>query len=230
MLGNLEHLDLREPDVQSRINLAIPGLMHVVPPAPPQPQALKASNFKGLLLILRKLHAMDETNPEGGDDDMILGGIRVGASGNVAVIPGFFAGNFDDGDVQNFGALPLGRYSLLSTPGYPKCFYAIFTLVESDSDDQEVADTLTTALNVVAKVAGTWNAAVGIVVAAIGTLLSVILGGVIDEDWFPPYGIELCLTGPNQWGPAGKSKNLLTPGISGHGGTYRIGYRWQLVA
>jgi len=181
-------------------------------------------------LILRALHCVDETNPENGTDDMVLAGLRIGASGNVGVINGIVCGEFNDDTYRNFGEMYLGQYSLNTTPGYPKHLYAIFKLVESDSDDREVAEQLTSTLSFLASTilsvltSPMVGATVGALISSIGGFIS----NLIDEDEFPPYGIRLTLNSEGQFGgPVGPKFH--TGNISGHGGSYRLGLRWVLA-
>lgn len=229
-LGSMSNLDIRSPGLDALLQQVSPHLIVNMHQAP-IPDALHlAPHFNRLTLVLRKLCCVDETNPEGGDDDMILGAIRVGASGNVAVVNAMVAGHFDDNECTNFGMLPLGQYSLSTTNGFPKLFYCIFILVESDSDDQEVADTLTQALTIVANAAATFTGGWGAIVAALIQVLDLVLSAFFDDDHFPPYGIQLKLSNPNVFGPSGSGPNQHTDNIAAHGGKYRIGYRWELSA
>jgi|694.fasta_scaffold18101_2 hypothetical protein len=232
-LGSSAHLNLRKPDLDSDIQQIFPVLPGQPTPNTPQPLAQQAPKFNRLTLVLRKIGCVDETDPEGGaDDDIIMGGIRIGASGNIATFDAFVAGHFDDGEYQDFGAIPLGTYSLKTTPGYPKLFFCIFLLVESDSDDEEVAQDLTKGLELIASVAvalAGYGALLPLV-HAVFTVIGDLLGAFIDDDYFPPYGIQLKLKSENDFGSSGTGPNQHTGNISAHGGTYRIGYRWELSA
>lgn len=192
--------------------------------------------YKRLDLNLRKLHCVDETNggvfsPEDGTDDMVLGAIRIGAGGNVDYSKAIVAGEFArDNTYRNFGELPFGSVSLRTTPGYPKTFYWIFQLVESDSDDAEVAAGITQALRtVVTMVAGmVGGAGVGAIAGAVVDAIGAIIGLFIDDDVFSPYGVAIKLNSENDLGSDGVH-DAHTGNISAHGGTYRIGYRLRLV-
>jgi hypothetical protein len=182
-------------------------------------------------LILRYLKCEEETDPKGGTDDMILGGILVGTTGKTKPVAGSYIGEFETGSVHNFGAIPWGPLHMNVSDGYPKSFFAIFTLVESDSDDYEVAHALTTAVSTAAaSVVGALaspaaGAVTGTVVKAIGTFIGIFM----DEDVFGPLGVELHMESPNTLGGS-VGPNMRTKKITGHGGAYRIGYRWELNA
>lgn len=186
--------------------------------------------YKRLDLNLRALHCVDETNPESGTDDMVLGAMRIGASGNVDYTKAIVAGEFDDGQRREYGELPFGSVSLRTTPGYPKTFYWIFQLVESDSDDAEVAAGITSALRtVVTMVAGmVGGASVAAIAGAVVEAIGSIIGLFIDDDVFSPYGVAIKLNSENDFGADGITDQH-TGNISAHGGTYRIGYRLRLV-
>jgi hypothetical protein len=111
-------------------------------------------------------------------------------------------------------------------------FFCIFLLVESDSDDEEVAQDLTKGLELIASVAvalAGYGALLPLV-HAVFTVIGDLLGAFIDDDYFPPYGIQLKLKSENDFGSSGTGPNQHTGNISAHGGTYRIGYRWELSA
>jgi hypothetical protein len=194
--------------------------------------ANRSAQYRRLDLLVRALHCVDETNPESGDDDMVLGGVLIGAGGNIATARALVCGTFDDGDYYSYGLYPFGMFSLRSTPSYPKTFYAIFYLVESDSDDAEVAQALTQALAMVGQIVGTAyaGAAGGALVSAIINTAGNFISMFIDEDRFPPYAIQLVLNNQNGFNGNASSSNIATGNIRGHGGTYRIGYKWHLAA
>lgn len=219
-------IDLRRP-----IGDAGTGMMPLIklgkqPPAakPPPPK------WGRVFLNLRKLHCMDETNPEGGADDMVLGGLLIGPAGGAKAIKSFVAGAFDDGDVQDYGSYPLGSVSLTVSPGYPKNVYCIVMLVESDQDDQGAANALSHVCNLVAAFATAMGQGVAAAAFAAASGIIGVLASLIDDDVFPPYGIELRLGSALEFGGDGVDINRRTGGIQAHGGTYRVGFRWELVA
>jgi len=183
--------------------------------------------FNKLDLVLRAIHCVDETNPESpGDDDIIIGGIIIGCSGNVAKARSIVSCHFDDGGYCNHGAIPFGTYNLNSTSNYPKTFYAIIQLIEADSDEQEVAQALSEIMGIAAAaLAGT---PYGAALAAVAAAVEVFSGLFFDDDAFYPYGVVLNLPSPSQFGSDGRSNNWATQNISDHGGTYRVGFYWQL--
>jgi hypothetical protein len=244
MRPKLQQLAADTAKVQKLTGVAMPELKKsnaiIFKPTPPQGAVPRSGSapqkYRRLDLNLRKLHCVDETNggvfsPEDGTDDMVLGAIRIGAGGNVDYTKAIVAGEFaHDNTYRNFGELPFGSVSLRTTPGYPKTFYWIFQLVESDSDDAEVAAGITTALRtVVTMVAGmVGGAGIGAIAGAVVDAIGMIIGLFIDDDVFSPYGVAIRLDSENDLGSDGV-RDEHTGNISAHGGTYRIGYRLRLV-
>ena len=185
--------------------------------------------FNKLDLVLRKVHCVDETEPESpGDDDMVVGGLLVGASGNTNSANSFASCHFDDGDICNHGDYPFGTYSLNSTPGYPKVFYCILQLIEVDTDEADAAKALTDVMKLVGTLVSAGNPVIGALVVAVAEAVQIFTGWLIDDDPFYPFGISLNLNSQNKFGVDGRSSNWHTGNISDHGGTYRLGFYWQL--
>lgn len=189
--------------------------------------------FGRVLVELRTVHCRRITAPRDNPDDMVLGTVLVGASGNVAAGRSEDLGEFRSGDLVDFGDVPLGQFSLKSTPGYPKHFYVLFKLCEVDSDGKEIAADLTKSLG---GLAATLASAVAgpLVGAGVGTMISAISSffmGLIDEDEFRIHGKRLTLDDMYDLAD-GRSEGPRerTGDIAGHGGIYRIGYRWLMGA
>lgn len=242
MLGASGAVDLRKPSLGLKLVRPIAGASGLTQVALGDRDddgavhrsagARSGAKYSRMDFILRAVHCVDETNPESGDDDIVLGGVLVGAAGHTKVVKGRFIGNFDDGDYVGLGELPFGQVSLRTTPGYPKTMYCILQLVESDQDDADAARALTNALQTIATIAVSAAAspAAGAIAGAIVSALGGLIGLFIDDDHFPPYGVRATLQSENQFGSDGDSGKLRTGNINGHGGSYRIGYRWLLNA
>ena len=232
-LGPLQSLDLRQVNLHPSLGTLERHLNTKPLPETEDVVVRSASTYNRLHVVLRALHCLDETNPEGGADEMVLGGLLIGASGNVKAFPAVLCGDFNEGGhvYQNFGEYFLGQLSLNTTNGYPKSFYTIFKLVESDSDDREVAEELTVTLSFLAQVilSAVVTPLVGQSVGAVITAIGSFIENIIDEDEFPPHGIRLTMTNNNHFGGP-VSPMLRTDKITGHGGAYRIGYRYILNA
>jgi hypothetical protein len=231
--------DLQTAGIEARLGLRIPALTLPKAPAapprksppPPAPAPSPAPVFNRAHLMLRAIHCVRETQPPG-RDEIIFGGMRIGASGNVAVINSFDAGNFRTGTYADYGELFLGQYNLNAVSAFPKHLFAVFQLVESDSNDAKVARALTDALSSLAGIVVGFfaTAAAGVAAASAVGLIGNLIGAMIDEDAMRPHGIRLTLTTPNPFGSSGVGPKVHTGDITGHGGRYRIGYRWVLGA
>ena len=233
VLGKLHTLDFTvhglDPELKKILKRPV-SLRHL--PEGVQVKAIKKSpKYSRVNLILRYLKCEEETDPKGGTDDMVLGGMLVGTTGNTKAVGGTYVGEFETGSVHNFGAIPWGPFNMNASDGYPKSFFAIFTLVESDSDDYEVAHALTTAITTAASavVGALASPAAGTVVATVGKAIGTFIGIFLDEDVFGPFGVELHMESPDKFGGS-VGPNMRTKKITGHGGAYRIGYRWELNA
>jgi hypothetical protein len=182
--------------------------------------------FNKMDLVLRAVHCVDETDPESGDDDIVVGGIIIGCSGNVVKARSLVSCHFDDNEYCNHGAFPFGTYNLGSCSGYPKVFYAIIQLIEADSDEADVAQALSDVMGIVAvALAGTGY---GAIFAAVAAAIEVFSDLFFDDDAFHPYGVTLNLPSQTHFGSDGRSSNWATGNITDHGGTYRLGFYWQL--
>jgi hypothetical protein len=191
----------------------------------------RGAKYRRVHLVLRAIHCKQITTPRDNPDEIVLGGVLIGAGGNVVAANSIVCGEFSSGEYADFGEIYLGQYSLRSTSGYPKHMYCIFKLVESDSDDAEVARDLTSTISFLASTilsavaSPLVGATAGAVLQAIGDFVS----NLIDEDEFRPYGVRLTLASEDQFG-GHDSGRLATGDITGHGGRYRVGYRWLLGA
>ncbi len=214
----------------SLLNTEMPELSFSQTKGPsPDNYKLEKPAFNRLDLVLRKVHCVDETDPESpGDDDMVIGGLLVGASGNTNSANSLASGHYDDGDVTNHGAYPFGTYSLNTTSGYPKVFYCVLQLIEVDTDEADAARALTDVMKLVGTLVSSVNPAVGALVVAVAEAVQIFTGWLIDDDPFYPFGITLNLNNANKFGADGRSSNWHTGNISDHDGTYRIGFYWQL--
>ncbi|HKR12825.1 MAG TPA: hypothetical protein VJT15_12265 [Pyrinomonadaceae bacterium] len=192
---------------------------------------IQISSFNRVNLVVRALHCLDETNPEIGSDDMILAGVLIGASGNTNIAHTIIRGGFDDGERVEFQSpqRDFGSFSLTSTPSYPKSFFAIFKLHESDGDDADVAAGLEFMLRLYSQAARAQHQSAPLSIRAfrVANSTQAALNLWYSPPAFSPCGIVLNLNSQNQFGGA-QSGNLRTGNIRGHGGTYRIGYKWRL--
>ncbi|WP_437675841.1 hypothetical protein [Sorangium sp. So ce131] len=227
-LGALGDIDLRKPDLNlGRLLKPSTGARQIAPA-----RAAKPPKYRRLDLLLRSLYCADETNPEGGSDSMVLGSLLIDANAHVFEGRSVVCGDFDDDGVRThtYGHLPLGMYNLRATPSYPKTFYCIFQLVESDSDDAEVAHALSKGLRTIAMVFASYYGGPvgGALVSGIMDFVDLMVPVFCDEDVFPPYAVMLTLNSEGQFGGA-DSKDLVTSPIRGHGGAYQVWFKWHLA-
>lgn len=186
-----------------------------------------------LHLVIRSLHCVDETNPENGEDDMILGAATVGASGNTGVAKTIIRSGFDDGERVVFGVGGSGRqfarYSLNSTSSYPKNFYAVLKLIESDGDDEDVAAGLELVLFMYSQIAEARYKNRPLITRSynVANAIWYSLLNLYTGDGFRPRIVSVSMNNQNHFGGL-ESGNLRTGNINGNGGTYRIGYKWRL--
>lgn len=174
--------------------------------------------------ILEAVYCIDETNPESGNDDIVIGGILVGASGNTKSANTLISCKFNDGSYCNHGSYPFGYVSLNTTNNWPKHFYLILQVVEVDSDEREAAAIITDIMNMAGAIAG---GTYGTLILALSQAIDFFAGFFFDDDLFPQVSIPLTLGGPNVFGSDGKSDDWRVT-VSAHGGSYRIRFRNQL--
>lgn len=201
------------------------GNNYSVLPGTSQADLNDKNSFSKMDFVLRAIRCLDETDPESGDDDIIIGGLRVGCSGNTAPGISVVSCHFDDGDYCDHGRIPLGGFNLSSCSGYPKTFYFIIQLIEVDSDEREAAQALTDIMEIAAE--ALQGSGYGQAIAYVAGAIEVLSGWLFDDDAFHPYGASTTLSGQNTFGSDGRSSYRRAV-ISDHGGKYRVGYQWQL--
>jgi hypothetical protein len=205
--------------------VALPGVETELPT-----DAGTKSVFTRLELFIRRMHCVDETDPEGGSDDMVLAGVLIGASGRTNVANTVIKTGFDDGEIKEINRT-FGRYSLNTTSVFPKDFLAVFKLVESDSIDEVVAANLESILKTLGQTAELLHTNAppvqkpGLVAQSVLTSVNLFYG----ITHFPAKQVHIALT-HLVLSHGNESGNLVTPNMKGHGGTYRIGYKWRLAS
>lgn len=232
MLGANATRNFREPlrikKIRPRITIRRPEQQERSAPPPPQSQSVI---YTRALVELRAVHCLRITEPRDNPDEMVLGTVLVGAGGNVNAGAGVDLGEFRNGELFSYGELPLGQFSLKSTNGYPKHMYVLFKLVETDAEGRETARDLTKAIGALAKgiVSIYAGAAVGETAEMVVNVVGGFFQGIIDEDEFPIVGKRLTLDHMHDLGGSVGPRER-TGDIGGHGGKYRIGYRWLMGA
>jgi hypothetical protein len=186
-------------------------------------KVMKAEDNK-IQFYVDKLWCMDETSPENGDDDMVIGGILVGASGKVKVANTVVSCRFNDNDICNHGEFHFGSVGLTTTNNYPKTYCCVFVLVESDKEPSETASDLTAALQVVVSSWESANDDPEEVAAEIKYAIESFVPLFVYDDLFPAYITSIKLNGSNSFGADNRSDDNQTNNITAHGGTYRLQY------
>lgn len=235
LLGKFNNIDLTKPvisgDVQARKSSGAQffnweKIRKLIIPTQP------AAKYSAMDLIVRALHCVDETDPESpGDDDMVITGTLYEINASTSIGNGFFAGNYDDNDYNNFGEYLFGSYPLAASSGYPKTMYCMFTLVEQDSDEsgEQLAYDINNALaEIGGKICDNWYPGCSVMINELASIVNNIMSTFFDDDYFPPKVIPITLNSEDEFGSAGESSNLATSKINGHDGAYKIGYKLRM--
>ena len=201
-------------------------------------------------LWIERIKCVDETNPEWwGSDEIALGGVKVDNKGTSTIIAEkYISDGFDDGDSIAYGNWRWAGFSLTGGQYWPKHYSVTFVPAERDNGG------LSAALNEIwsnvkeevkkaieKAVAGALSGYVGEAIAtAIGKAVAWISGALIGwiialwkDDLFPMFTASVNVPGmgaswkwPNgTWG--NPSSGTRHAHFYGHGGHYRIDYRWQ---
>lgn len=214
------------------VELSTPGGKRRLRTPPDSPPPIAAHSR--LQLILRALHCVDETDPEGGSDEMVVGGVLIGASGRTNIANTIICTGLDDDERLPFGPIHqnFGIYNLNSKPTYPKFFGVVFKLIESDnSDDSDAAAGLEMVLSMAAHLAEA--ECQDLLIEIKSTFVSLQTALTVDLFYggtgFRPHVYGLRMMSANEFGGP-ESANFRTRDMKGEGGTYRIGYKWRLFS
>lgn len=246
MAGKFNNLDFTKPTISDQITGKEEKqyIMHSVPLLIRKIPGLNRLQFKpdysAMDFIFRALHCVDETNPESGTDDMVLGGTMFEANYNAVGANGLFCGEFDEKDPDDSSPdypyyQQYGDYFFASVPftanNYPKTYYCTMVLIEQDSDEtgEELAHDVNNVLaQIGGKVCDIWIPGCSAVINEIAQFVNNLISTFFDDDYFPAYTVSLTLNSKNDFGDDLESEKLATTGIYGHGGQYKIGYKWRL--
>ena len=217
-LGQLVNIDLRSktPVFQQAMDLL--GIAHVALPrgaaAPPPPSdAVVADDANAAIRCrIRKVTCVDRTDPDIGDDDMIVGGAITNDKGKTFEIGQSKIGqmNEDDHQVERYSppkvfataTLKWGISGSLEASAWPKAFLATVVLCEQDNGG--FPDWLDKLLKLIEDKVAQWagatlGAAIGSAIgtalfpglgtaigAGVGALIGWLLGGIIGffESWW----------------------------------------------
>lgn len=188
-----------------------------------------SAKYNRAILELRAIHCIQETSG-GGADEIVFGGVCIGASGNCSPMEAFDAKDFDSGTYAEFGQLQIGRYSLNTVKGYPFHLYATFLLVESDSDAGDTAREMNNTLSSIASMGGLYAGPAAGAAAVVSNVIDRLIDAFFGDDAFRPYGIRLSFNDGDPFDGKSTGPRQRTGDITGDGAKYRIGYRWVLSA
>ncbi len=227
---------------------------------PKAPEFIKPWNT--LHLRVRKTICVDETDgflgTEAGDDEMLLGGHIIDATGDMKKVGILHLGNaFDDGEEVSYNPpLVFGSYNLKKDDailingketelGWPRTYHAIVVLAEEDMGGfpgflndlasfvlPMIKAELTKALAGLGSILGAVGAAIGAAIGALlGELVDALFGffvSVWEDDVFIPLTLSQTLPFPM---PAWGSTTspVVQLGWKGHGGHYRVRFDWEMV-
>jgi hypothetical protein len=187
-------------------------------------------------ILLHRLHCLDETDPENNDDDMIVGGIIMGA-GYSAVANPVFCGSFDDGDMANMNNYQWGRI-VLGNKNFPQDYMLAIVMAEIDEDENEATDMLKDCLEIVCAALDESGSA-EMLLASLDDYIEAISGFYFDQDLFPAYNLKIGLKGSGDLYINDVKRTLtnekmtqdlmVTGQIKAHNGTYRAGYNFKVA-
>jgi hypothetical protein len=205
---------------------------------------------------VEKVKCVDETDPEFlGKDHIHMGGTQVDDKENQVKIGQVEVGDFNDGDF----ALYNPPYELSSFPldeKYPKDFAIFLSIAEKDNGGfadflSELYDAIKAELELIFAALGAWaGAEIGAVIGSsvgttiggpigtiLGTIAGFILGAVVGwivsalrDDIFEPQIASIHLpTGDATFEGGSLTSPSMTLVYIGHGGKYKLVYRWRIV-
>ncbi len=192
------------------------------------PKVMIAEDNK-MRFMIKGLHCIDQTNPEGGlDDDMIIGGILIGNGGRTHAGNTLVSCKLKDNETCHHGDFYFGGVGL-NMGTFPKSFYCVLVLAEADSDQQESATEIHNAIQSIAAMIDDQGIDTNELAAAVKYTIDSFLPVFSSESFFPAEVLRLNMVNGNSLGSDNQSDELRTPNINGHGGGYRLNYFWRKV-
>ena len=192
-LGALADVDLTSPKpILDQSIVALGGSLAPRPSPPPGPPpggavAPEADDANAVIRCrLRKITCIDETDPDIGDDDMIIGGAITNDKGKVSKVDQSTLGEFNEEDQRvklytppkwfATAYLGAGVSGGLKESSWPKEYLATIVLCEQDNGG--FPDLLNTILEAIVNTVGKWAA----------ETLGATVGGAIGTALFPGLG------------------------------------------
>lgn len=206
-----------------------------------------------LCLEIRRVRCDDETNPEWwGSDEIAIGGTSVDEDGDTKKIPeSYVGGGFDDGDSRYYNPYKnFHWFGVTEGKSWPKRYTITMLLAEQDNGGfgsilnelyKRVKDKVAEVIKGVVgsfleQYLGSWiaNAIADAVVWVVDKLFGWIISAFSD-DVFPPATLTMNHAALGaRWSRNGvwgyTDSGWMDAVFSGHGGRYRVQYRWRLYA
>lgn len=204
------------------------------------------TDFDNLRLRIRKVKCIDETDgtfgSEAGDDEISLGGIKVDETGDVNKLEAFRVGNsFDDNESVSFSPpRKFASFNLREGSNWPKSYYVTMVLAEVDNGGLPtyLSDLFAYAKSKVEELVSQQGTAVlgpelgkivtAIAVAVVQALID-FFTSIWEDDIFPAITAYVNINSLNHiFGTGGRTSFEKRRSVSGHGGTYKLYYDWQV--
>ncbi len=215
----------------------------------------KLPKLSSLDFRIERVKCVDETNPEwGGDDEIVMGGLRVDHTGTTKKVGQWFVGdNFYDGKVKSYadpGRL-FTSFDLTAGGAWPRGFLAVVMTAEEDGGGfaasvqaawEKVKGKVTAVI--AQAVAGVLTPFVGAAIAeALGQVVGWLVGVFVDwllvlfqDDLFEaraahvelPHRWEFLYNNPAHLGWTDHRLPSTSMSFVGHGGSYKVNVHWQV--
>jgi hypothetical protein len=215
---------------------------------------LKFPALKTLSIYLESVKCVDETNPETGDDEIYIGGLRTDAAGNTTTIGHFTVGDeFDDGEVVNYGdpGHEFTWYGLQHPGDWPRNFMTTVMIAEGDNGGFAAALSTAWMLATPYILDAFKDAVAGVVGELLGEAIGAIMGSVVgwllgkfadwiisvfEDDLFKPgvtwtqlpHRNSVAYLIPQFLGWTNLRAPTGTFTFNGHGGSYKVNVHWQV--
>lgn len=204
------------------------------------------NDYDNLRLRIRKVKCIDETDgalgSEAGDDEISMGGIKVDETGDVHKLDSFRVGSsFDDNESVSFDPpRKFASFDLREGNRWPKSYYVTMILAEVDNGGlpSYLSDLFAYAKSKVEELVSQQGTAVlgpefgkivtAIAVAVVQALID-FFTSIWEDDIFPAITAYVNIGSLNHlFGPGGRTSYEKRKSVSGHGGTYKLYYDWQV--
>jgi hypothetical protein len=197
----------------------------------------KINDILPLNVALSGVYCVDETNPESGDDDIIVSGMFLSAGNKMTAGDALFCGYFNDGAYGVYDNI-IGAIKYARKESFPQVYYAVIVLYEATKpkgSENEAVQELNAALRALVAMAVSTTEGMDAETTA-SAMVNIIgnFGGLfLDDKLFPPYAIKIELKAPNDvyvsdtkvTFNSGVSGEFTTNSISGHGGSYKASFK-----